>query len=118
MISSMISGSLCQVLTNPIWVIRIRMQSAILHLTQEFDQLNYSGVWKSFRTILREEGVVGLYKGNLISQFGSPRLTRGSAFDGEHAYVRLHDPAVQRRGSQRHCAPVPPDHFRLQYREE
>jgi len=70
MVSSMISGSLCQILTNPIWVIRIRMQSAIMHLSPEFDMEHYSTIWRSFRTIYQKEGIVGLYKGSLASQIG------------------------------------------------
>lgn len=71
MAASMVSGSLCQVITNPIWVVRIRMQSAIMHLTPEFDEVKYRSIWSSFKTILAEEGMVGLYKGSLASQIGS-----------------------------------------------
>ena len=98
-ISSMLTGSLCQVLTNPIWVVRIRMQSAILHLSPQYDEKNYSSIWKSFKTIYQNEGWIGLYKGNLVSQIGR-RLgyRRCLACGYQHAFVRRYYPLVP--GSQ------------------
>ena len=66
----MVAGSICQVLTNPIGVVRVRMHSAILHLTPEFDEREYRSVWESFKTVYKKEGLFGLYKGSLISQIG------------------------------------------------
>lgn len=73
----MISGSICQILTNPIWVIRVRMQSAIMHTSDEFDMAHYNNIWRSFRTIYHNEGLIGLYKGSLASQIGSVVIDEG-----------------------------------------
>lgn len=77
MVCSMISGSICQILTNPIWVIRVRMQSAIMHVSDEFDMNHYSTIWRSFKTIYQKEGWIGLYKGSLASQLGRLGVKQG-----------------------------------------
>ena len=51
-------------LTNPFWLIKLRMQ---LQMKQASQQLNikqpYNGIFDAARTIVREEGFLGLYKG-------------------------------------------------------
>lgn len=78
-ISSMIAGSICQVITNPIWVVRVRMQSAILHLSPEFDETKYRNVYQSFKTVYKSEGMHGLYKGSIISQVGRHTFTQAQS---------------------------------------
>lgn len=64
-IASLLSGSFCQVLTNPIWVVRVRMQADILHRSAE--DRKYGKLMDSFRTIHKEEGFRGFYKGTIAS---------------------------------------------------
>lgn len=71
LIAAMLSGSICQILTNPIWVIRVRMQSAVMHQFTEEEAAQYRTVAKSFSTIYKKEGWMGLYKGTIISQIGT-----------------------------------------------
>eukprot|EP01095_Lingulamoeba_sp_RSL-Kostka_P000930 TRINITY_DN1122_c0_g1_i1.p1 TRINITY_DN1122_c0_g1~~TRINITY_DN1122_c0_g1_i1.p1 ORF type:complete len:290 (-),score=48.01 TRINITY_DN1122_c0_g1_i1:149-1018(-) len=57
-----LSGAATSVLVNPIFVIKTRMQ-----LQNYNSKTKYSGVSNAFKTIIKEEGVVGLYKGLLPS---------------------------------------------------
>jgi hypothetical protein len=53
-------------LTNPLWLIKTRMQlqpGAAAQLKQPMKQEAYRGLWHAVRTIVREEGPRGLYKG-------------------------------------------------------
>ncbi|OMO56963.1 Endoplasmic reticulum-adenine nucleotide transporter [Corchorus capsularis] len=53
------AGGLVSLCTNPIWLIKTRLQlQTPLHQSRP-----YSGVYDAFRTILREEGWTALYKG-------------------------------------------------------
>lgn len=63
-IASLMSGSFCQVLTNPIWVVRVRMQADSLHKPEK---RKYSKLLQSFKIIHREEGIRGFYKGTIAS---------------------------------------------------
>eukprot|EP01017_Pseudomicrothorax_dubius_P007673 TRINITY_DN12411_c0_g1_i17.p1 TRINITY_DN12411_c0_g1~~TRINITY_DN12411_c0_g1_i17.p1 ORF type:complete len:232 (-),score=25.32 TRINITY_DN12411_c0_g1_i17:147-842(-) len=62
-----ISGFICDLITNPLWVARLRLQSQFLHHP---DQQKYSGLWQTMRLIFQEEGIVGLYRGLGTSIFG------------------------------------------------
>ena len=68
--ASILSGSICQVLTNPIWVVRVRMQADQLHYENKQDR-KYKKLLKSFEIIYKEEGIVGFYKGTLASLMGN-----------------------------------------------
>ena len=68
-VASMLTGSFCQILTNPIWVIRVRMQADLLH--KGIEERIYTSVPKSFSLILRGEGVQGFFKGTLASLMGN-----------------------------------------------
>jgi solute carrier family 25 (mitochondrial folate transporter), member 32 len=63
-VSACSSGAILVGLTNPIWLIKTRMQ---LQLTQASIATGakkpYISMFDAFRTIVREEGVVALYKG-------------------------------------------------------
>ncbi|TYK12585.1 folate transporter 1 [Cucumis melo var. makuwa] len=53
------AGALVCFCTNPVWLVKTRMQlQSPLHQAQP-----YSGLYDAFRTILREEGFAALYKG-------------------------------------------------------
>ena len=59
------AGIIMVFLTNPLWLIKTRMQlqpskGAALP-TQKLEA--YRGLWHAVRTIVREEGPLGLYKG-------------------------------------------------------
>ncbi|KAK3433819.1 hypothetical protein EUGRSUZ_D01095 [Eucalyptus grandis] len=59
------AGALVSLCTNPVWLIKTRLQlQNPLHQTQP-----YSGFYDAFRTILREEGWRALYKGIVPSLF-------------------------------------------------
>ncbi|GAM21369.1 hypothetical protein SAMD00019534_045440 [Acytostelium subglobosum LB1] len=59
MMAAMSAGATTSTLTNPIWVIKTRL------ITQEMSgrQKQYSGIIQCFQSILKQEGVAGLYKG-------------------------------------------------------
>ncbi|KFK28311.1 hypothetical protein AALP_AA8G499900 [Arabis alpina] len=52
------AGGLVCLCTNPIWVVKTRLQ-----LQTPLQQTRYSGLLDAFRTIIKEEGPRGLYKG-------------------------------------------------------
>ncbi|KAJ3516956.1 hypothetical protein NMY22_g14078 [Coprinellus aureogranulatus] len=53
------------VITNPFWLIRVRMFATTA------DSPNaYRGLWDGFRTILRTEGVPGLFRGTMLGLVG------------------------------------------------
>ena len=58
------AGAIMVFLTNPFWLIKIRMQ---LQMKQASQQLRikqpYNSMFDAARTIIREEGYLGLYKG-------------------------------------------------------
>ncbi|KAM1174475.1 hypothetical protein EV2_027766 [Malus domestica] len=59
------AGALVSLCTNPIWLVKTRLQlQTPLHQTRP-----YSGFYDALRTIIREEGWAALYKGLLPSLF-------------------------------------------------
>jgi len=65
-ISAVGSGAIANTVTNPIWVIRTRLQ------TQEHVQRKpeYHGTFDAARTILKKEGYLAFYKGMVPSMWG------------------------------------------------
>ena len=63
--SSMISGTLTQIITNPIWVGKTRLQSQKLHNIDD-----YKHIFDAINKIFKNEGVYGLFKGLVPSVFG------------------------------------------------
>ena len=64
-LAAVAAGSLSNVITNPLWLIRTRMMTQRLHNTTK-----YQSLWQSLRVILREEGVGALFQGVSASQLG------------------------------------------------
>lgn len=64
------SGSVLVALTNPVWLIKTRMQ---LQLSQSTNvggtKAPYTGIMDAAKTIVREEGVTALYKGAIPALF-------------------------------------------------
>ncbi len=63
------AGIIMVFLTNPLWLIKTRMQlqpGAAAQLKQPLAHEAYTGVWHAVRTIVREEGPRGLYKGRCV----------------------------------------------------
>ncbi|ETW84419.1 mitochondrial carrier protein [Heterobasidion irregulare TC 32-1] len=53
------------VITNPIWVVKVRMFT-----TRADSPTAYRGLWDGFRSIYRTEGVTGLYRGTILALVG------------------------------------------------
>ncbi|CAK75879.1 unnamed protein product (macronuclear) [Paramecium tetraurelia] len=60
LLATIITGLVCDLITNPLWLIRTRMQTQYLH-----DQNNakYTSVFRGLITLQKEEGFLALYKG-------------------------------------------------------
>ncbi|XP_043712828.1 folate transporter 1, chloroplastic [Telopea speciosissima] len=59
LVSAAEAGAMVCLLTNPIWLVKTRLQlQNLLHKTRP-----YSGFYDAFRTILKEEGWLALYRG-------------------------------------------------------
>jgi solute carrier family 25 protein 33/36 len=67
LIAGFFAGIVGNTLTNPIWMVRTRMQLLIDHTA---GQRQYAGYGDAIRTIFREEGVGGFYKGITASYWG------------------------------------------------
>lgn len=82
-------------LTNPLWLIKTRMQLQPLRAqaTQpEAAQERYRGLWHAVRTIVKEEGPLGLYKGAKEAECG--RLSSWHGFPPPDAKTRKEGGAV------------------------
>jgi solute carrier family 25, member 33/36 len=66
-IAGLLAGIVGNTLTNPIWMVRTRMQ---LHVDAAAGQRMYRGYGDVIATIFREEGVKGFYKGIQASYWG------------------------------------------------
>jgi len=59
-----LAGASMVAITNPVWLIKTRMQLQMKRAAKELDmKAPYNGMWDAGRTILREEGFWALYKG-------------------------------------------------------
>lgn len=70
LLSATEAGLLVSVVTNPIWVVKTRLQlqeQSIAGKASRGAKRMYKGTLDCFRTIVRDEGVSGLYKGLLPS---------------------------------------------------
>ena len=60
------SGIVMVFATNPIWLIKLRLQLQMKQASKHFDGKNiirYDGFFDAFRKIIKSEGILGLYKG-------------------------------------------------------
>lgn len=73
LVAGMVAGICGNTLTNPIWMVRTRMQ---LHVDVTVGQRAYAGYRDAIATIFREEGIGGFYKGIFASYWG---CTEGAA---------------------------------------
>lgn len=67
LIAGFFAGMVGNTLTNPIWMVRTRMQLMIDHTA---GQKQYTGYGDAIRTIWKEEGIGGFYKGITASYWG------------------------------------------------
>ena len=67
LISGLLAGLAGNTLTNPIWMVRTRMQ---LLVDSDVGQKLYTGYGDAIRSIFREEGIGGFYKGIVASYWG------------------------------------------------
>ena len=67
LIAGLFAGIVGNTLTNPIWMVRTRMQ---LHADASAGQVVYKGYRDVISTIFREEGIKGFYKGIQASYWG------------------------------------------------
>mmetsp|Transcript_57320 Transcript_57320/g.64021 ORF Transcript_57320/g.64021 Transcript_57320/m.64021 type:complete len:425 (+) Transcript_57320:78-1352(+) len=67
MIAGFTAGAVGNTLTNPIWMVRTRMQLLIDHAA---GQRQYTGYGDAIKTIFKEEGIGGFYKGISASYWG------------------------------------------------
>ena len=73
LLAGFFSGIAANTITNPIWMVRTRMQ---LLADSAMGQVAYSGYWDAIATIFREEGLAGFYRGVAASYWG---CTEGAA---------------------------------------
>lgn len=67
MISGLAAGLASKTLTNPIWLVRTRMQ---LNGNADLGQYVYTGYRDAISTIFREDGIPGFYRGICASYWG------------------------------------------------
>ena len=67
LIAGFMAGIVGNTLTNPMWMVRTRMQLLIDHTA---GQTQYAGYGDAIKTIFREEGIGGFYKGITASYWG------------------------------------------------
>ena len=79
-IAATISGGTADVVTNPFWVVRTRIQTLILH-PETKESLRHQqrpsvtpSTWQMFRLIYKEEGPRAFYKGLTASLLGLPHV--------------------------------------------
>lgn len=64
------AGAITALSTNPIWVIKTRLQTQ----TMQGKEKRYMSVLHSFSVIFKEEGIKGFYKGALSSLHQKKRV--------------------------------------------
>jgi len=65
------AGAIVDVATNPLWVVRTRMQTQHLHSrVGDLNRVKYSSSWRALRHIVATDGVQGLFRGISASFLG------------------------------------------------
>ncbi|KAI0092496.1 mitochondrial FAD carrier protein [Irpex rosettiformis] len=59
------ASAVTAIMTNPIWVVKVRMFT-----TRPEDPTAYRSLWHGFSSIYRTEGIKGLYRGTTLALFG------------------------------------------------
>ncbi|KAL1128910.1 hypothetical protein AAG570_013444 [Ranatra chinensis] len=67
-VAGAMGGFITRALTQPFDVVKIRFQLQVEPLSRKSVDSKYTGVIQAMRTILREEGVIGLWKGHNAGQ--------------------------------------------------
>lgn len=109
LIAGFMAGIAGNTLTNPIWMIRTRMQ---LHADASAGQRAYAGYADAIATIYREEGMGGFYRGMFASYWG---CTEGAA--QFLMYEQLKRRLLRKENARREALGLRPteDLTRLQY---
>eukprot|EP00045_Choanoeca_perplexa_P004035 m.35036 g.35036 ORF g.35036 m.35036 type:complete len:307 (-) comp12363_c0_seq1:191-1111(-) len=68
-VAAMGAAAVCDIVTNPLWVVRTRIISAVYHETERFE-LQKMSVRQHLLHIVRQEGFLALYKGLAASLIG------------------------------------------------
>ena len=58
------AGGLMVALTNPVWLVKTRMQLQMRRSSEQHNIKPYRGMLDAFRTIVKEEGFLALYRGS------------------------------------------------------
>ena len=70
-VSACLTGIFCNIVTNPFWVLRTRMQAEIFRNgKQEHYERMYKGIANSLLKVYKEEGGKALFSGLSASMFG------------------------------------------------
>jgi solute carrier family 25 protein 33/36 len=97
--AGLLAGITGNTLTNPIWMVRTRMQLLIDH---NAGQRQYAGYGDAISTIFREEGMGGFYKGITASYWG---CTEGAL--QFIAYEQIKTRLLEKQNSERNLAGLP-----------
>jgi solute carrier family 25, member 33/36 len=100
LVSGLVAGIAGNSLTNPIWMVRTRMQ---ILADQSVGQRAYLGYGDAIATIFREEGVAGFYKGICASYWG---CTEGAI--QFILYEQIKSRLIQRQNKVRAAQGLPP----------
>lgn len=101
-LSATIAGGIADIVTNPFWVVRTRIQTLIMHPERHFDT-SVPSTLTMFRTIYEQEGFRAFYRGLSASFLGLPHVAIQFPL-----YEYLKQFSCQQRGKQESSAI---DHF-------
>jgi solute carrier family 25 protein 33/36 len=100
MVAGFLAGIAGNTLTNPIWMVRTRMQ---LMIDSTAGQTAYNGYWDAIQTIFKEEGVGGFYKGITASYWGCAEGAMQFLI-----YEQVKTRLLERKNTERHNEGLPP----------
>ena len=97
------AGIVMVIITNPIWLIKTRMQLQMTKASEQHhvQQRPYNSMWDAFRTIVRQEGPLALYRGSsaafLLTSNGGIQFV---VYETLRKYYRM-DPKEQQQQQQK-----------------
>ena len=100
LVAGFFAGIVGNTLTNPIWMVRTRMQLMIDHTA---GQRAYAGYGDAITTIFKEEGIAGFYKGITASYWGCAEGAMQFII-----YEQLKTRLLKRQNAKRALAGQPP----------